>query len=155
MLQPPELCSHPCKGGAPLRRLRMKKEQDASPRQGRCTPKELCREEPILTPCWICFFDHCWSLLWSGKPCLCMRMLNQSGFCQLTGDSLTLTTCQWLQKRKMNRNTLLLCKKNGLLTLLPHLLFSLFYKRTRHPDPNQVGYFDTSVCHLLSTRFPK
>ena len=57
-------CSHQDSAATPARvghpeETQDEKEQDAGPRQGRCTPKELYREEPILTPCWICFFDCC------------------------------------------------------------------------------------------------
>ena len=67
------------------------------------------------------------------------------------GDNLTLTTCEWLQKRKKKRtNTLLLCKINGLLTLLPRLLSSLFYKRTKHPRL----FWDISLPSSKSAKFP-
>lgn len=54
------------KGGAP-EETQDEKATGRWPQTGRCTPKEL-QEEPLLTPCWICFFDHCWPLLSSGNP---------------------------------------------------------------------------------------
>ena len=56
----------------------------------------------------------------------------------LQGDFLTLSTCEWSAEKKTLTNTLLFCKINGLLTLLPHLLSFFQKKKKWHPDPNNI-----------------
>ena len=63
-----------------------------------------CREEPILIPCWICFFDfnlH-FSLLFFfflniSHIMICLQEPYPSAFIR---DSLTQSTCKWLHRRR-------------------------------------------------------
>ena len=49
----------------------------------------------------------------------------------------------------------LVCKINGLFTLLPHLsLLTLVLYKSLASRPRQDGYFETLVCHLLRASFP-
>lgn len=75
----------------------------------------------------------------SGNLPLCLNVKLKWVFFSLQGDFLTLSTCGWSAEKKTLINTLLFCKINGLLTLLPHLLSFFFQKKKkRHPDPNNM-----------------
>ena len=152
MLQPPGLCSHPCKGGAPWgdsgweRTGRWPQTGEVNTKgtvQGGANNDSML--DLLLWPLLVIALVR--------KPCPSAWMLNQSGFCQLTGRQSDPHHLSMAAENKKWTNTLLLCKINGLLTLLPHLLFSLFYKRTRHPDPNQLAILTHqsaifSVCQV-------
>lgn len=81
-------------------------------------------------------------------------MLNQSAFAQ--GNILTPSTCGWLRERR-NEHILSprlaiqgdICKTYGLLTLLPHLLPAVFYKRNWHPNSDKMVFLETLVRHLF------
>ena len=54
----------------------MKKHRILAPDSGGAHQRNCNREEPILTPCWICFFDFnlCFSFLLWGNPGPCLNV---------------------------------------------------------------------------------
>ena len=110
------------------------------------------REEQIMALCWICFFNIYFPLLLFSKKKLFIQKslpqgtlppcLNIKPKCLCSGPG------PFVDGRKEGINTYLLqrlvilgniCKINNLFTLLPHLPCpTLFYKRTWHPDPNNM-----------------
>ena len=78
----------------------MRKQRILGPDSRGAYQRNYNREEPILTPCWICSFDvnvaiHSFR---QGTLRFCLNVKVPIFGSQ--GDNLTLTTCEWLQKRK-------------------------------------------------------
>ena len=129
-------CSHHCKGGAPWgdsgwERTGHWSQTRAVHIKGTITGRSqywLHAGSVSLTIAIHCFCQ--------GTLPLCMKV--KVAFFQLTGRQSDPHQL-WMDAEKTKwTNTLLLYKINGLLTLFPCLLSSLFYKRTRHPDPNKM-----------------
>lgn len=93
-------CSHSWKRWCSLRRLRMRKSRTLAPDRGSAHQRNYNREEPILTPCWICFFDHLLFTAFFVKELCPSAWMIKWLFSSSQGDNLTLTNCEWLQKRK-------------------------------------------------------
>ena len=104
MLQPSGPCSHSCKSGT-LRRLRMRKHRILASDSRGAHQKNCYREEPILTPRWIYFFDFslCYSLFLSGNPAPLPECQTKVGFFQLTG-RLSDSQHLWMVCRKEDIN---------------------------------------------------
>lgn len=119
-----------------------------------CTRKKYCMEEPIMTPCWVCYFKLCFLLflfterilfICNGlpqEPCPSAWMFSQMSLFR------TLSTCEWLLE---GRNQLIpslrlagpgeTWKINSFfffLTWSPYLSLPPFYKRIWQPDPKKL-----------------
>ena len=138
MLQPSGLCSHPCKGDAPWgdsgwERTRRWPQTGEGHTKGTVAGRSQ-------------FWLHAGSVsLTIAMHCFCQGTLPSCLNVKLKWSSSAHRETIWLsppvngcRKEKKWTNTLLLCKINGLLSLLPRLLSSLFYKRTKHPDSNKM-----------------
>ena len=137
MLQPSGLCSHPCKSGAPWgdsgwERTGHWPQTGEVHIKGTVTGRSqfwLHAGSVSLTVASHCFGQGTLPLCWNIKL---KWLLSAHRDAIWRSPHVNVG-----RKEKKWTNTLLLCKINGVLTLLPHL-FSLFYKRTRHPDPNEM-----------------
>ena len=131
MVQPPGLCSHPCKGGTPW-------GDSGWERTGHWPHTGEVHTKGTVTgrsQYWL----HAGSVsLTIAIYCFCQgplpSCLNIKPKWLLSAHRETI----WLSPpvNGCRKNILLLCKINGLLTSLPRLLSPMFCKRTRHPDLN-------------------
>ena len=100
----------------------------------------------------LAFAIHCFC---QGTLPLCLNVkLKWVFFFSLQGDFLTLSTCGWSAETKTLINTLLFCKTNGLLTLLPHLLSFFFQKKKGTQTPIIWLFWDISLPSSQSANFP-
>ena len=131
--QPSGLCSHPCKGGAPW--------GDSGWERTGYWPQT----GEVHTKGTVAGRSQYW--LHAGSVSLAIVI---HCFCQGPLPSCLNVKPKWLLSAHREtiwpsppvngcrKNTLLLCKMNGLLTSLPRLLSPMFCKRTRYSDPNKM-----------------
>ena len=102
----------------------------------------------------LAFAIHCFC---QGTLPLCLNVKLKWASFSLQGDFLTLSTCGWSAEKKTLINTLLFCKINGLLTLLPHLL-SFFFQKKKNKKGTQTPiiwlFWDISLPSSQSANFP-
>ena len=137
MVQPPGLCSHPCKGGTPWGDSGWERTGHW-PQTGEMHTKGtvagrsqywLHAGSVSLTTAGHCFGQ--------GTLPLCLNVKLKWLFSAHRETIWPSQTVNGYRKEKMN-NYHIIVQDNGLLILLPCLLSSMFYKRTRHPDPSKT-----------------
>ena len=135
MLQPSGYFSNPCKGGEPWGDSGWERTGHW-PQTGKVQIKGRVTGRSQL---WLHAGPDFWPLLFIAlvkETCPSAWMLKWlfSAHSETIWPSQSVNGC-----RKENMNDYhLIVQDNGLLTLLPCLLSSMFYKRTRHPDPNKM-----------------